>query len=191
MKKLLFAFLISFTLVSVSYADFSWYGPTHYIFHKINDADKVYTSQYGGFHKIRYDEKFLRLERNIDNVRVINKGGYLQVNKEGENDGQCVSFVKALTNIDKATASWIPSKQVGVDSIQKGKAIAVFDSRGKYAGHTGIYIGSDSDGIWIFDQNWSDKVVAIHKIKFKNKANTGYGKGNGDKNNAYSYFTFK
>lgn len=184
-----------FLLISIpfSYAGYSWTSTTSYVIKRIVDSDKVYSPENGGVYKILYNEKFERFSRNMSYAQVVNMNGFLQVNRDTERgyEGQCVSLVKALANFTTSTRYWKPRKQVGVDNVAVGKVIAVFNSSGTYAGHVGIYLGKDDEGIWIFDQNWSDKIVTIHKIKFKTKPNYGKGKGDGDRNNAYSYFSFK
>ena len=180
MKKLILASLLSITLASPVYADFAWYTPTQtHLYKRLVSDDKEYSPEQGGVYKIRYSSKFDRLGESLDE-KVSKNNGYLQV---------------AAANVDKQTSSWIPNKQVGVDYIKIGRAVALFGPDGKYPrgrdGHTGIYLGEDRDGMWILDQNWAGRVVTIHKIRFKNKPNNGPGKGDGDRNNAYSYFTFK
>ena len=195
MKKLILASLLSITLASPVYADFAWYTPTQtHLYKRLVSDDKEYSPEQGGVYKIRYSSKFNRLGESLD-ANVSKNNGYLQVDAKGEFAGECVSFVKAAANVDKQTSSWIPNKQVGVDYIKIGRAVALFGPDGKYPqggnGHTCIYLGEDRDGMWILDQNWAGRVVTIHKIRFRNKPNNGPGKGDGDRNNAYSYFTFK
>ena len=192
MNKLILALSLT-TLFSPAYADFGWYSSTSSILYRNLSSDDVQNVG-GRIYKIRYSSKFERLEESLG-VDVEDNGNYLQIDAKGENAGQCVSFVKAVANVNKTTDEWIPVKQVGVDSINVGRVVAVFGSDGKYPeggyGHTGIYLGEDSEGMWILDQNWTPDTVAIHKIGFRRKPNNGSGRGDGDRNNAYSYFTFK
>lgn len=200
MKKFIFPIVIaSATLSTPVYADFSWYSATRtHLSNRLVDSDKEYVGGIQELTKIRYSDKFKRLESVVsEGVKVVNynNSGYLQVNAKNENDGQCVSFVKAVANVNKPTYEWQPAKQVGVDEIKVGRVIALINSDGKYpqggAGHVGIYLGQDSDGIWMLDQNWATNIVGIHKIKFGLIPNKGPGKGDGNKYNAYSYFTIK
>lgn len=203
MKKFILPIVVAVTatLSSSSYAEFAWYASTKTRLQtKLTDADKHYVGGELQITKIRYSENLKnRLEENLPNATVSNHNGYLRVDDKTElaygYGGQCVSFVKANTNAStKQTKDWKPYKRVGIDSIRDGRAIAVFDSNGKYAYHTGIYLRSDSDGIWILDQNWSSNIVTIHKIKFGKKPTEEQirdKKGDGDRFNAYSYFTIE
>lgn len=136
---------------------------------------------------------------NNKTVFTIDKNGFIQVNKKGEFDGQCVSFVKALANFSDQTKSWKPvaTKQVkpgNPNKIPLGSVIAVFKD-GNYAFHTGIYMGEIAGDMWILDQNWTtnsegdDGYLTLHSISYGTDV---YAKnkrlGNGNKNDAYSYF---
>lgn len=43
-------------------------------------------------------------------------------------------------------------KVAGNSMLEEGSAIATFDASGHFAGHTGIYLGQDTEGIFICDQ---------------------------------------
>lgn len=99
--------------------------------------------------------------------------------------GQCVSFVKALSQNTENTNSWRKGQNVAEaikqGTIPVGTAIATFfGRRGTYAGHTAFYAGADisPEGkinyIWVYDQNWRLNRVLYHK----NITSTGSGPGN-------------
>lgn len=111
-------------------------------------------------------------------MEIANK--YAQINKIGDYDGQCVSFVKALCGFSTLTPNWKKGEQLSSTSpIQRWTAIATFfwDSD-TYSGHTGIFIrfytnlSTKEKWIEVLDQNWGEwgvnEIVRIHKIAFKN-----------------------
>lgn len=136
-----------------------------------------------------YDGKAEKLNGlNGNNVFTVNKNGYIQVNRKGENNGQCVSFVKALANFTKTTGNWKQGAKVNPwsNNFPVGTVIASFKN-GSYSGHTGIYMGIKDGKLWILDQNWNPAstgdsgYMTLHPIIFKPN-------GNLDKENAYSYY---
>ncbi len=193
MKKIFQASLLTVAMFgSLSYATYSWISPTRSVINKLTDADLEYTSQYGGAYKVKYIPEFEELRKDLG-ATIERDGSYFKIYNrsltKGGYEGECVSLVKALTYARHSTDEWKPGPQVGVDNMRPGRAIAAFNSYGEYAGHAAILLSQDSEGITVFDQNWlKDGKVAIHKIKFKilNK-----GRGDGDINNAYSYFIIK
>lgn len=98
---------------------------------------------------------------------------------------QCVQFVRALSNA-KGTNTWQSSGKIGNtnsaylnrDMYLKWRIIAKFKTNGKYwqdgdpkpYGHVAIAIGSNSNGVYVIDQNWEgdgesfNGKVALHLI---------------------------
>jgi hypothetical protein len=73
-------------------------------------------------------------------------------------NGQCVSFVHAVTLIPPASL-WHRGEAVkGSSTIQPGTVIATFDPDGRYGNHTdgrshaAVYLGQDAHGIRVLDQ---------------------------------------
>jgi hypothetical protein len=102
-------------------------------------------------------------------------GKYTQT-KDGAGNypGQCVSFVKALTNTSNLnTDSWIIGKRVMDGGVMPGTAIATFTkNNGKQFNsgidHAAIFKGylADGSGFDVWDQNWDfTGVVGTHAIK--------------------------
>lgn len=136
-----------------------------------------------------------RAFNNLNATFVVDYGNKIQVNKTSEFDGQCVSFVKAVTARYDSTRSWLPGRKIQPgSSIKSGTAIATFsapgnkyDSFGNYGGdHVGILLRVMDDFIYILDQNWIENdifgtsgTVGIHKIYFTGKGGT---------TDAYSYY---
>lgn len=133
----------------------------------------------------------------MNRTGVVNKGGFIQVNRLGDYNGQCVSFVKAMANFGDTTNVWRPSTRVGDGYIPVGSVVATFvgnNYKGKPTAHTGIYIGSWDGAMWILDQNWDPHhptgtvgYMTMHAIKFGARHKTG----DGDRGNAYSYYIVK
>lgn len=117
-------------------------------------------------------------------MSIAEEEGFIQVNRKGEYDGQCVSFVKAIADFTKGTAYWSPGARVDAKNIKFGTAIAHFNGRA-YGKHAAIYLGRQGDSIYVIDQNWYGKYVSIHPIKFKDE-NSGL-----DESNAYAYYVIE
>jgi len=84
-------------------------------------------------------------------------------------DGQCVGFVKAMSDDSTNTDIWIKGKQVSSGSISGGTAIATFGSDNHYFGHTALFgnkASSSSTNIW--DQNYGHQAVGRHIISTGN-----------------------
>ncbi|MBS9775109.1 BPSL0067 family protein [Candidatus Gracilibacteria bacterium] len=118
---------------------------------------------------------------NVSGATPKNINGRLQLNRVGENDGQCVSFVKAITQNGDHTKYWGQGKRVSkYVSLKKGTIIATFDSTGHYGNvpgtsyrHTGMVLSQNSNGITLLDQNWDTKgtksAVGTHFLPYKGK----------------------
>ena len=67
-----------------------------------------------------------------------------------------------------STSTWKKSTiQVkGATTLEKGTAIATFDSNGKYCGHAAIYVGQKADGLQVWDQ-WQTHPVSPRNIAFR------------------------
>ena len=90
-------------------------------------------------------------------------------------DGQCVAFVKASSDAPQ-TAQWHRgSKAKGSAEIEKGTAVATFDSNGHYTNstdgtsHAAIYVGQDVIGLQVWDQ-WLGQPIHERTIRFRNGA---------------------
>ena len=106
MKKLFLIVLIVGSLISGAFAlDLSLNITTEaknkvaMISNASMDNITVYGQSYNALFYDDYTKIFSDLE-NVDTVSIQQDNGknYLQVNKDGEYDGQCVSFVKGLSN---------------------------------------------------------------------------------------------
>ena len=86
----------------------------------------------------------------------------------GGNTGECVSYVKQCCKGLGSTSTWKKSTiQVkGATTLEKGTAIATFDSKGKYRGHAAIYAGQSADGLQVWDQ-WKTHAVSPRSIAFR------------------------
>ena len=194
MKAPLIAFVL-FTSSNVALAEY--YIPDFITSRlgKLTDNDRV-RYKFNGLSALHYlyNSNTANVFSGISNLETVDKYGYLQVNSTnyGEKDGQCVSFVKAVAKVDKPTRNWRPGTQVGVGYILPGTAVALFKGD-TYAYHTGIYMGIQDGHMYLLDQNWEADseldlgYVSFHPIKLKTKIT----RGNGDVNNAYSYFTIR
>lgn len=97
-------------------------------------------------------------------------------------DGQCVTFVRACTGAPLAH-QWTEGSTVkGNLALPKGTAIATFMD-GKYennptGNHAAIYVGQNSDGLWVYDQWISQGCVKKRLIRFK--AGVGSPSNDGD-----------
>ena len=198
MKATLTAFVL-FTSSNVALAEYyeNYYMPDSVTnkLKKLTDNDRIKYIVHDNLKALDYlyTNSTVNTFSGVSNLLMtVNKDGYLQVNKMGEYNGQCVSFVKAVTGLSDHTSTWRPDTQVGVGYIPIGTAVAVFKGN-KYAYHTGIYMGIQDGNMYILDQNWVSNstedlgYVSFHPIKLKTRVT----KGNGDVNNAYSYFTIR
>jgi hypothetical protein len=85
--------------------------------------------------------------------------------------GQCVDYVKKYAGAP-VTSVWKQGTKVRGDmTLQKGTAIATFNTLGRYpnmpkGNHAAIYAGQDAIGIWVYDQ-WTGKSVGKRQIRFK------------------------
>jgi hypothetical protein len=97
-------------------------------------------------------------------------------------DGQCVSFVKAVSKTPNIpTSKWTKGRNAVTNrySIPAGTIIATFNSYGKYSGHCAIFGNPSSTGINVWDQNYIySKVVGRHCIAYS-------GSGTSDADNYY------
>lgn len=97
-------------------------------------------------------------------------------------DGQCVSFVKAVSKTPNIpTSKWTKGRNAVTnrDSIPAGTIIATFNSYGKYSGHCAIFGNPSSTGINVWDQNFIySKVVGRHCIPYS-------GSGTNDADNYF------
>lgn len=97
---------------------------------------------------------------------------------------ECVEFVRQTTSAPQ-TILWkrgASVKDVSLEEIPRGTAIATFDESGKYpadhAGrHAAIYLGKNAIGIQVLDQWNSQGEVLPRTIKFNNP---GKRSNNGD-----------
>ena len=90
--------------------------------------------------------------------------------------GQCVAFVEKASGAH-LTSGWRRGTTVkgNAAQIQKGTAIATFDSNGTYGNHTdgtshaAIYVGQDANGIQVWDQ-WTGQPVHQRTVRFQGGA---------------------
>ncbi len=150
------------------------------------------TIQFGGdFYHMLYSKKIAEsftVPARPHAIDVIQKGKYIQMNKQEEGVGyywQCVCFVKALCQLTVGTKTWGKWEQISKSTqVERGTLIATFFwSNSTYSWHTGIYLWNYTNpitkesGIYILDQNWlenssaNDGTVGIHKIAFNKKTN--------------------
>ena len=101
----------------------------------------------------------------------------------GNNYGQCVSSIKALTKNNLPTSCWIKGSRVIGGLVPAGTAIATFDNFGHYLGHCAIFNSYIQGGFTVYDQNWHTVngmgVFGKHPICCK---------GTGGVTDAYSYY---
>lgn len=197
MKKILFPMLLVLLYSSSAYADKKATPQAMAVINSLNSSDAK-TQSYGGYSIARfyYNSKTVALKK-LNRTGVVNKGGFIQVNRLGDYNGQCVSFVKAMANFGDTTNVWRPSTRVGDGYIPVGTVVATFvgnNYKGKPTAHTGIYIGSRDGAMWILDQNWDPHhptgtvgYMTMHAIKF----GVCHKAGDGDRGNAYSYYVVK
>lgn len=90
-------------------------------------------------------------------VNEIGTYGWQAANFKGESYGDCVSFVKTLSQTTKT--SWIKGRNVVKSKdVKPGTVIATF-SGSSYSGHAAIFRGYEIKkgkivGIKVWDQNW-------------------------------------
>jgi hypothetical protein len=197
MKKMLLPMLLVLLYSSSAYADKKATPQAMSIINSLDTSDSKRQSYSGHtIARFYYNSKTVAFKK-LNRTGVVNKGGFIQVNRLGDYNGQCVSFVKAMANFGDTTNVWRPSTRVGDGYIPVGSVVATFvgnNYKGKPTAHTGIYIGSRDGAMWILDQNWDPHhptgtvgYMTMHAIKFGARHKTGYG----DRGNAYSYYIVK
>ena len=197
MKKMLLPMLLVLLYSSSAYADKKATPQAMSIINSLDTSDSKRQSYSGHtIARFYYNSKTVAFKK-LNRTGVVNKGGFIQVNRLGDYNGQCVSFVKAMANFGDTTNVWRPSTRVGDGYIPVGSVVATFvgnNYKGKPTAHTGIYIGSRDGAMWILDQNWDPHYptgtvgyMTMHAIKFGARHKTG----DGDRGNAYSYYIVK
>ena len=197
MKKMLLPMLLVLLYSSSAYADKKATPQAMSIINSLDTSDSKRQSYSGHtIARFYYTSKTVAFKK-LNRTGVVNKGGFIQVNRLGDYNGQCVSFVKAMANFGDTTNVWRPSTRVGDGYIPVGSVVATFvgnNYKGKPTAHTGIYIGSRDGAMWILDQNWDPHhptgtvgYMTMHAIKFGARHKTG----DGDRGNAYSYYIVK
>lgn len=197
MKKMLLPMLLVLLYSSSAYADKKATPQAMSIINSLDTSDSKRQSYSGHtIARFYYNSKTVAFKK-LNRTGVVNKGGFIQVNRLGDYNGQCVSFVKAMANFGDTTNVWRPSTRVGDGYIPVGSVVATFvgnNYKGKPTAHTGIYIGSRDGAMWILDQNWDPHhptgtvgYMTMHAIKFGACHKTG----DGDRGNAYSYYIVK
>jgi hypothetical protein len=91
---------------------------------------------------------------------------------EAVGTGQCVAFVQKASGAP-LTSQWHRGIRVkgNGEQIEKGTAIATFDSNGVYGNHmdgtshAAIYVGQEADGIQVWDQ-WLGQPVHQRTLHF-------------------------
>ena len=109
MKKILFPMLLVLLYSSSAYADKKATPQAMAVINSLNSSDAK-TQSYGGYSIARfyYNSKTVALKK-LNRTGVVNKGGFIQVNRLGDYNGQCGSFVKAMANFGDTTNVWRPS----------------------------------------------------------------------------------
>lgn len=197
MKKMLLPMLLVLLYSSSAYADKKATPQAMSIINSLDTSDSKRQSYSGHtIARFYYNSKTVAFKK-LNRTGVVNKGGFIQVNRLCDYNGQCVSFVKAMANFGDTTNVWRPSTRVGDGYIPVGSVVATFvgnNYKGKPTAHTGIYIGSRDGAMWILDQNWDPHhptgtvgYMTMHAIKFGARHKTG----DGDRGNAYSYYIVK
>lgn len=197
MKKMLLPMLLVLLYSSSAYADKKATPQAMSIINSLDTSDSKRQSYSGHtIARFYYNSKTVAFKK-LNRTGVVNKGGFIQVNRLGDYNGQCVSFVKAMANFGDTTNVWRPSTRVGDGYIPVGSVVATFvgnNYKGKPTAYTGIYIGSRDGAMWILDQNWDPHhptgtvgYMTMHAIKFGARHKTG----DGDRGNAYSYYIVK
>ena len=197
MKKMLLPMLLVLLYSSSAYADKKATPQAMSIINSLDTSDSKRQSYSGHtIARFYYNSKTVAFKK-LNRTGVVNKGGFIQVNRLGDYNGQWVSFVKAMANFGDTTNVWRPSTRVGDGYIPVGSVVATFvgnNYKGKPTAHTGIYIGSRDGAMWILDQNWDPHhptgtvgYMTMHAIKFGARHKTG----DGDRGNAYSYYIVK
>ena len=151
-----------------------------------------------------YNESEMKKHNEID---ASDSTEFVQISSyDSDVMGICRSFVQALIS-DK---NWLKSKYTSKVSkniyIQKGRVLISLGKGKGHSGHIVVYMGRDSTGIWVLDQNYyystlnedyetsvviggaevnsTTGVVSIHKILFKEKDFKSVS-------NAYTYMTLE
>ena len=94
--------------------------------------------------------------------------GYADLLGQNVGTGQCVALAQATSDVGY-TSTWSPGAQVQGDTdIAVGTVIATFGSDGTYTNtygqsHTAIYLGQDSNGIYVEDQ-WLGQAAQVRQI---------------------------
>jgi hypothetical protein len=139
-----------------------------------DDIPQAYHTSKSGYSKL--DWSYGSQLATTDAINVIKiDGKYTQMDDgAGNYPGECVSFVKSLTDTSEVnTSSWIKGKRVMDGGIQPGTVIATFMLEGgkKFDpggnSHTAIFKGylEDGSGFEVWDQNWDFKgVIGTHPI---------------------------
>ncbi|HKI13678.1 MAG TPA: BPSL0067 family protein [Roseiarcus sp.] len=94
--------------------------------------------------------------------------GYADLLGQSVGTGECVALAQATSDVGY-TSTWSPGAQVQGDTdIAVGTVIATFGSDGTYTNtygqsHTAIYLGQDSNGIYVEDQ-WLGQAAQVRHI---------------------------
>src|SRR5271166_3419660 len=94
--------------------------------------------------------------------------GYADLLGQNVGTGECVALAQATSDVGY-TSTWSPGAQVQGDTdIAVGTVIATFGSDGTYTNtygqsHTAIYLGQDSNGIYVEDQ-WLGQAAQVRQI---------------------------
>lgn len=99
----------------------------------------------------------------------------ITVSPYNTNYNQCVQFAQAVSNAGSATNIWKSSGEfLNTSMYLHWRLIAKFNSNGFYdgsnGGHVALAIGSNSNGVYVIDQNWEGDhnsyygKIAIHII---------------------------
>jgi hypothetical protein len=97
--------------------------------------------------------------------------------------GHCVDFVKVAAGVPR-TGAWQEGALVrGNSHIERGTAIATFDSDDSYTSesgnHAAIYLSQDDRGIWVYDQ-WRGRPVHKRLIPFEGGSGAKWGSKSND-----------
>jgi hypothetical protein len=107
----------------------------------------------------------------------IDKGKWVS-DPQGQEYGQCVSYVKFVTPGLPLTSAWKKGAAVkGNSGIKPGTVIATFDASGKYSGHAAVYESQTKDGINVVDQWITIPPKPIHRrmLRFGAAGNSNNG----------------
>lgn len=112
---------------------------------------------------------------NIDENSVFGKNKFTSA----KGNTECVAFIQQVTNAPE-TPKWVRGrlvKSLKPSELQRGTAIATFDSSGKYptdnlGRHAAIYLSHNNEGIEVLDQ-WNDQGEVLKRtIRFHRPAGT-------------------